>query len=154
MGLTIHFYKYTKDKRIINKVLNTSNMVYHYAEPRVDVDLSDFKLRIQYNPHTFSGGFNYAYIEQLNRYYFIEDVKYIAVDLWEIHLHCDVLMTYKDSLSYSYGVLSHGAIASDMMDYNDTKYDFSRSYTKQEYRFENNFNSEGNNILIALKQTE
>lgn len=154
MALQISFYKYTKDKRIINKVINTSDTVLHYAEPRIDVNLYDFKLRIQYNPHTFAGGFNYARIDNLNRYYFIEDVQYIAVDLWEIRLHCDVLMTYKNYLSWSTGVLSHGAIADNMRDYNDTKYDFSRSYTKQEYRFENNFNSEGNNILIALKQTE
>lgn len=153
MALTIYFYKYTKDRRIINKVIDTNNMVYHYAEPRIDVDLYDFKLRIPYNPHTFAGGFNYAKIDSLNRYYFIDDVKYIAVDLWEIRLHCDVLMTYKDYLGWSYGVLTHGAIMSTVQDYNDTKYDFSRSYTKQEYKFENNFNSEGNNILIALKQT-
>lgn len=153
MSLQIYFYNYTKDRRIINKVIDTSNMVYHYSFPRIDFNLYDFTLRVPYDPHTFSGGFNYAQIESLNRYYFIEDVKYIATDLWEIHLHCDVLMTYKDYLSWSYGVLSHGAIMNTFQDYNDSKYDFSRSYTKLEYKFENNFNSNGNNILIALKQT-
>ena len=154
MSLQIYFYKYTKDKRIINKVIDTSDMVYHYSSPRVDFNLYDFKLKIPYNPHTLAGGFNYARIDGLNRYYFIEDVTYVANDLYEIRLHCDVLMTYKDYLNGSYGVLSHGAIMNTVKDYNDSNYDFSRSYTKQEYRFENNFNSEGNNILIALKQTE
>lgn len=37
---------------------------------------------------------NYMYIDDFNRYYFIEDIISVRDGLWEIHAHVDVLMTY------------------------------------------------------------
>lgn len=39
-------------------------------------------------------GYNYAYIAQFNRYYYVVDVISIRENLTELHLRCDVLMTY------------------------------------------------------------
>ena len=39
-------------------------------------------------------GYNYAYIAQFNRYYYVVDMISIRENLTELHLHCDVLMTY------------------------------------------------------------
>lgn len=54
-------------------------------------------------------GFNYAYIEEFGRYYYVTNI--IAVNgvlpsenypsptqLWEIHMHVDVLMSFKDEI--------------------------------------------------------
>lgn len=38
--------------------------------------------------------FNYAYIVELKRYYYVTDVVYVADCIWEISLAIDVLMTY------------------------------------------------------------
>lgn len=40
--------------------------------------------------------FNYVYIEQLSRYYFVEEVVSVRNGLWQVRLKVDVLMTYKD----------------------------------------------------------
>lgn len=42
-------------------------------------------------------GFNYAYISEFNRYYFINDVTWNA-GLWILSLKCDVLATYKSDI--------------------------------------------------------
>lgn len=41
---------------------------------------------------------NYCYIDELNRYYFINDVRLLTGGLYELHLDVDVLMTYKDEI--------------------------------------------------------
>lgn len=42
--------------------------------------------------------FNYAFIEDFNRYYFITDISVINNQLWKISLRCDVLMSYAEDI--------------------------------------------------------
>ena len=42
--------------------------------------------------------FNYVYIEQLNRYYYVTDIVSVKYKLWEISLSVDILMSYKNAL--------------------------------------------------------
>lgn len=39
--------------------------------------------------------FNYVYINEFNRYYFVEDIVSIRNNLWSVSLSVDVLMSYK-----------------------------------------------------------
>ena len=41
-------------------------------------------------------GYNYAYIPEFGRYYFISDMVSVRNNLWRIHLAVDVLMSFKD----------------------------------------------------------
>ena len=41
---------------------------------------------------------NYCYIDELKRYYFINDVRLLTGGLYELHLDVDVLMTYKNEI--------------------------------------------------------
>lgn len=40
--------------------------------------------------------FNYLYIDEFNRYYFVTDIKILSGDLYQIHAHVDVLYTYRE----------------------------------------------------------
>ena len=42
--------------------------------------------------------FNYVYIAQFNRYYYVTDIVSVKYKLWEISLSVDVLMSYKNAL--------------------------------------------------------
>ena len=42
--------------------------------------------------------YNYAYIPEFNRYYFITDITSVNNQLWRIDMHVDVLMSYKDNI--------------------------------------------------------
>ena len=39
--------------------------------------------------------YNYARVEEFNRYYFITDITAVTNTLWKISLKCDVLMSYE-----------------------------------------------------------
>lgn len=43
-------------------------------------------------------GYNYMRIEEFGRYYFIDDVKSIHNDMWEVSAHVDVLETYSTAI--------------------------------------------------------
>ena len=42
--------------------------------------------------------YNYLYIQEFGRYYFINDIKSVNNNVWEISAHVDVLETYKVSI--------------------------------------------------------
>lgn len=41
---------------------------------------------------------NYIYVEEWNRYYFVNDVKSVRNGLWDFSCHVDVLSTYKSQI--------------------------------------------------------
>lgn len=41
---------------------------------------------------------NYGYIPKFNRFYYVNNVTSINGDIWEISLHCDVLMSFRDDI--------------------------------------------------------
>lgn len=43
-------------------------------------------------------GCNYAFIEEFNRWYHIKDAVSIRNNIWEIHMHIDVLYTYANGI--------------------------------------------------------
>lgn len=51
-------------------------------------------------------GFNYAYIPEFKRYYFITDITSIRTGLWKISMHVDVLMSFKDTIKATQVILS------------------------------------------------
>lgn len=42
--------------------------------------------------------YNYMYIQEFGRYYFINDIKSVNNNVWEISVHVDVLETYKTAI--------------------------------------------------------
>lgn len=43
-------------------------------------------------------GYNYMYIQEFGRYYFIDDIKSVRNNMWEISAHVDVLETYRTQI--------------------------------------------------------
>ena len=66
-------------------------------------------------------GFNYAYIPQFSRYYFIKEITSVKSGLWEISMRVDVLETYKDSIKANTAILKRQEKIWDMY-INDEKF--------------------------------
>lgn len=66
-------------------------------------------------------GFNYAYIPEFSRYYFIKEITSVKSGLWEISMRVDVLETYKDSIKANTAILKRQEKIWDMY-INDEKF--------------------------------
>ena len=51
--------------------------------------------------------YNYAFIEEFNRYYYITDIRSIRNGVWEISFLCDVLMSFKSDILNAYAVIEN-----------------------------------------------
>lgn len=49
-------------------------------------------------PNVNISNYNYARIEDFNRYYYITDIVAVNNKLWKVSLKCDVLMSYADGI--------------------------------------------------------
>lgn len=65
--------------------------------------------------HEIPVPYNYCYINALGRYYFIDDIVSVRTNLWDLHLRVDVLMSHRQGILNSKGVLSDSeSVADDM----------------------------------------
>lgn len=53
--------------------------------------------------------YNYMYIQEFGRYYFIDDIISVNNNLWEIHAHVDVLETYASAILSNSAVIRRQA---------------------------------------------
>lgn len=53
--------------------------------------------------------YNYMYIQEFGRYYFIDDIISVNNNLWEIHAHVDVLETYATAILSNSAVIRRQA---------------------------------------------
>lgn len=49
---------------------------------------------------------NYAYIEEFERYYFINNIVMVTDKIYELHMHVDVLSTYKVAIRSNKAIVS------------------------------------------------
>lgn len=52
-------------------------------------------------------GFNFAYIPDFYRYYFISDITSVRAGLWRVTMVCDVLMSFKNDILNTMCVVDH-----------------------------------------------
>lgn len=93
--MIVKLYKCYDSKNKLNKTLTgelslTGNFKNNFS-------LSNLELVLSFNnPELFD--YNYAYIELLHRYYFIDDCLVLSNNRIELSLKIDVLMTYKNDI--------------------------------------------------------
>jgi hypothetical protein len=56
------------------------------TNPSIIIEMSEFPT------------FNYVYLPKFNRYYYVTNILSIATNLWQIDMHVDVLMSYRDEI--------------------------------------------------------
>lgn len=100
--------------------------------------------------HTNPTGYNYAYIPEFNRYYFINEFTAVRNGLWRVRLAVDVLETYKTQIKQMASIIDKQQNKGNSNLYlNDGSYVIdSRSYNTI-LNFSGGFNNVGEFILIT-----
>lgn len=100
------------------------------------------------NPAIYN--YNYMYIDEFKRFYFITDIVNVRNDLWEIHAHVDVLNSFKNDILKSQVIIEKSEKSNNAnMYYNDGSYVTDVRKDVELKEFPSGFNDTGSFILIC-----
>lgn len=143
--MNIYFYSTKSENNRLEKVLENETLLS--GTMKNAIDLINPVLQVCTNLMQF----NYCYIPSLSRYYFIEKVEITRTHLYTLYLKIDVLQTYKEQIKNLKVVLSASKSNPYYKNYIDGV-DVRTEYTT--HQFENNFEENGEVILVALYGAE
>lgn len=143
--MNIKFYYNASDNRCINKTISdefsvsgTMRDATSIINPIISVK-NDGVLR-----------YNYAYIPEFQRYYYITNVESVRNGMWSLHLQVDPLMSFKADILALKVVVSKQSLKSNGDEYIDDGSLVADNLTfKSIYNFANGFNNAGEYILIT-----
>ena len=145
--MTIIFYKTLSKPNEINKVLQNSFTITGNFKTDTDIIKPIIKVLNTTDFNIFE--YNYCYISELKRYYFIEDVTILADKLFFISLSLDVLYTYKNAILSSVGNISRYS-----QNVQSSKKDTIEDYIENEILLINPFSETGTMVMTALNGQE
>lgn len=90
MAFTISLFKTASENNRVVKVLTDERAVY--GEFRQQTSVLSPKIQIETNVNIVL--YNYCYIPVFKRYYYIVDITSVRMNVWEVSMRCDVLMSY------------------------------------------------------------
>ena len=96
--MNIILYKMSCEDNRIDKTSFLTYVLEYNGSLRTETSLLNPQIDIQHGGKTDFTQFNYAYIEDFNRYYFIDDITSVRTYISRLHLRCDVLMSYVHSI--------------------------------------------------------
>lgn len=144
--MDILFYNTSSESNRIGKTLVNETTLTGSFKTEIDIQ----NPIIQVNTNLLN--FNYCYIPDLNRYYFINKIEITRTNLFTIFLHIDVLETYKEEIKGLNVIVNSSSGGNPYYDGYISGVDVRTEYeTKQ---FENNFDENGQIVLVALYGAE
>ena len=140
--MTVIFYKYNDIKNKINKTLS-GGLTVNDVVIQNDFDITVFDLLIKNSD--FNSEYNYCYIQDLGRYYFIESVEKMNGSIYKIRLTVDVLKSFSTQIENINAIITK----SENPDDNFVDCEKSENYTSEVINMTDNFNHNGNLILVT-----
>lgn len=124
----------------LNKVLTSKG-----TRPILFLNGVDF-LRPIITVKTLPADTNYCYVESLGRYYFIEDIRNLKNELFELSLKCDVLETYRQDIVETQAIITE---SSNEVNVHNVGYVAEKDMETTSINLENPFNDDSD-VLITI----
>ena len=101
MSFTISLYKTASENNRVVKTLTDEKQLS--GELRNQTSVLNPSIRIESADNI--SAYNYAYISEFGRYYYITDIVSVRTNCWTVSLRCDVLMSYSNQIKAITGVV-------------------------------------------------
>lgn len=101
--MTITFYNNISERNVIGKTIN--NPLAINGTLRESTSVINPIITVE-APVTLVG-YNYCYIPDFSRYYYVVDVKSMRNNLWAVTLRVDVLMSFKNDILNTPAIIDH-----------------------------------------------
>lgn len=139
-------YQYSGKNNVINKTLENPQSVNGLMIEPFDVIHPKIKFRCE-PPFIY----NYLYITQLNRYYFVTNTEILNANTVLLSLQLDVLKTYATDLLNATGTIVSRETANKYINTRDNIHDIRPNFEKINFSVNNPFDENGNIIMITIK---
>ena len=103
MAFTISLFKTASENNRVVKVLTDEKQLSGELRNQTSVLNPTIRIESAYN----ISGYNYCYISEFGRYYYITDIVSVRTNCWVISLRCDVLMSYKNEIQSMNAILNN-----------------------------------------------
>lgn len=143
--MLIKTYNYNGEPNRVNKTLQENEEYTGVLNSTVNILEPVIRFRT-----TNIVTFNYVYIESLNRYYFVSEIRQDG-DICTVYLREDVLMTYKDKILDSTGTLTKGANVNKYASNRENNYDLRPKLKKLDFPNTGLFSDKDNIIMVTIK---
>ena len=140
--MTVIFYKYDGIRNKINKTLENGLSIQDVIIKN-DFDITALDLMIK-SP-SYTPEYNYCYIPDLGRYYFIDGVECMNGTIYKIRVSVDVLKSYADDIRNISAIITK----SENPDGNFVNCEVSETFESEVIDLTDNFNHSGNLILVT-----
>lgn len=143
--MTIRLYKTFDQKEKLNKTLTNEKTVTGTLKTKMSIIKPSILL---HNSNINFADYNYCYIVDFDRYYFIDDIMIETNNLFELKLSEDVLMTFNADIKNMSVEITQASI------YNNNKVDCETSNQKTLIKtidLQNPFNNNGFLYLTTVK---
>lgn len=143
--MIIDFYKINDVKNKINKTLGVPYTINNVFFKSGDVDIIKPFLRLSRDMTQY----NYCFIRELNRFYFIDDVVIENNGIRNYKLSIDVLMTYKTEImnNKTHIIESENVINADNIEYSEKNNEVVSTFNFPDNPFEDN----KTDVLICVR---
>ena len=143
---TINFYSYNGHPNTVNKQLGDFTAIEGDLRQTFDVLRPTVTLRKQPRPT-----FNYCYIPDLGRYYFVDRVSFEGNNAYELTLRVDVLKTYETEILAATGRVSESDNPDPYISNRETVYKRTPNFEKVPFANTGLLNETGGIIMVTLK---
>ena len=142
--MIIDFYKMTELKNKINKTLENPFTLENVFFKSGNIDLVNPFIRLTADVTQY----NYCYIRELERYYFIDNIIIESNNIKKYFLSIDVLMSYKNQIMNN---KTHIIESENILNADNINYNGKNSEIVETFNFPNSPFNENTDILITVR---
>lgn len=146
---TINFYSYNGHPNTVNKQLGDFTAIDGDLRQTFDVLRPTVTIRKQPRPT-----FNYCYIPDLGRYYFVDRVSFEGNNTYELTLRVDVLKTYESEILSATGRVTESDNPDPYISNRESVYKRTPNFEKIGFPVTGLFDETGSIIMITIKGKE
>lgn len=145
--VTIQLYKYADKNNVVNKSLGTATSASGLLHDVFNIINPILTIRTTAAPFDF----NYCYIPDFGRYYFIDSISIIDNQRAQISLKIDVLNTYKTAILTATATATNRENSTPYISTRENVHDVRPQFAKIPFSVENPFVENGDIILTTIK---
>lgn len=144
--LMINLYVNSSDNNVVNKNLTTvfSNVTYEF---KAETSQTDPIILIDRN--YWNDSINYVYVDELKRFFFVNDVVFLTGGLIALKCHVDVLTSFKENLKKCECILERQERQANLY-FNDNEFYALNKDSINTLKFPHSFTKNGAMILAVM----